>query len=177
MDSLSGREISTRRDEFQAVYHRAFAGAPHFETDADAMRFVESLRRHSEREAFRCYVAHDAERVVGFGYGYTSRPGQWWHDLIVGSGEGEVEWLDGAFELVTLAVDPDAQGQGIGGRIHDLLLNRLPHHAAALSVRSAEAPALHLYRGRGWKDIIAPFYYPGSNDPFIIMCHDLAQRC
>ena len=174
MDSVSGQEIATRLGEFHEVYRRAFAGAPHFETDADAERFVESLRRHSQREGFRCYVARDAERVVGFGYGYTSRPGQWWHDLIAGSDQGDMGWLDGAFELVTLAVDPSVQGQGIGGRLHDVLLNGLPHHAAALSVRSAEAPALHLYSGRGWKKIIAPFYYPGGNEPFIIMRHDLA---
>ena len=36
--------------------------------------------RHAARAGFRLARAYDGPRLVGFGYGYTGEPGQWWTD-------------------------------------------------------------------------------------------------
>lgn len=177
IEPVTGDDIPALQAHLRRVYAAAFAGPPHSETDADAARFLETLERHREREGFRCVVARAGDRLLGFGYGYTSRPGQWWHDLVAGvlrARDESADWLNGAFEVVTLAVHPDVQGRGIGGAVHDALLDDVSHSAAALSVRAAEAPALHLYRRRGWRPVIDPFYYPGGTDPFIIMQYEMS---
>jgi ribosomal protein S18 acetylase RimI-like enzyme len=163
------------RDALLDVYSAAFSQPPYSEAEADAARFLDSLVRHGEREGFRCVVARAAEHIVGFAYGYTSRAGQWWHDLIaqaLHAQDADAGWLDGAFELVTLAVHPEMQGHGIGGALHDAVLRDLPNRAAALSVRE-EAPALHLYRARGWQPVLTRFQYPGGTHPCTIMRREL----
>ena len=58
-------------------------------------------------------------------------------------------WLPGAFEVVTLAVRADRQGQGIGGALLDELLEGVER--GVLSVWEEAAPACSLYLGRGWQ--------------------------
>jgi GNAT superfamily N-acetyltransferase len=160
-------------DDIAAVYRAAFSAPPHEETEADARRFAEDvLPRHSERESFRCVVALDgSDRVIGFAYGYTGRPGQWWHDTVADAMglEKDAAWLAEPFEVVTLAVMPDRQGKGIGGKLHDALLHGLPHRRAVLSVLHGESPALSLYRGRGWVELLDDLVFPGGSKRMLVM--------
>src|SRR3954447_5289250 len=112
-------------DELVAVYASAFQPPPYRESDEDVARFAtDTLPRHAARDGFRLVESRDDDGVlVGFGYGYTSAPGQWWHDGVAGAlGEPVASWLPGAFEVVTLAVRGDRQGQGIGGSLLDELV-------------------------------------------------------
>jgi ribosomal protein S18 acetylase RimI-like enzyme len=115
-------------------------------------RFVtDSLPRHAAREGFRLVESRDQDgELVGFGYGYTSAPGQWWHDRVAEAlGEPVRSWLPGVFEVVTLAVRVDRQGQGIGGRLFDELTSGVER--GALSVWEEAPRAVSLYLGRGWQ--------------------------
>jgi ribosomal protein S18 acetylase RimI-like enzyme len=152
VELLDSPDIVALREPLTVVYRSAFQAAPYLETDADAERFASDvLPRHAAREGFRLIVAHGSDGdLVGFGYGYTSAPGQWWHDRVAGAlGEPVASWLPGAFEVVSLAVRGDRQGQGIGGRLLDELVEGVER--GVLSVWENAPLAVSLYVGRGWQ--------------------------
>ena len=82
---------------------------------------------------------------------------------------GQTTWLLDAFELTQMAVLPEFQGQGIGGRLHDLLLADLPYRHGLLSTLYGETDATGLYRERGWQILLEPFQFSGVNRPYRIM--------
>ena len=164
----------------RATYREVFRRTPYFETEESARLFAEYLPGYIEREAFRCCVAEDmttTRTVIGFAYGYSSLPGTWWYDNIAAALHGEqiAEWLRGAFEFAEFAVRPNWQGKGIGGRLHDCLLEDLPHRTAVLTTLDADIEAVHLYYSRGWKDLRRNFRGPGFDQPYRIMGKQLAQ--
>lgn len=174
VDEVGAAAVAAVRGELAAVYRAAFAPPLYQTSEEDTARFgVEILRRHAGRAGFRCCVAREApgEAVVGFAYGYTSAPGQWWHDLVARALGPDLaaRWLAGAFEFVELAVTPAARGRGLSGRLHDALLAGLPHRTAVLSTRDAETPAVHLYRGRGWTPLLTGYRFPGGEDPWLVL--------
>jgi len=164
-------------DGLADVYAEAFAAPPHREPPEAAVRFRESLARHAALPGFRAAAAWAAGAdLVGFGYGHTSLPGQWWHDRAAGAlaPEKAARWLDGPFVVVDLAVRPRSQRQGIGSRLHDLLLEHLPHAAAVLSARQDDAGAQRLYHGRGWQEIGRDIVFVPGGDPYVILARRLA---
>ena len=150
---VTGSEAIRLLPELVDVYRSAFTVPPYNEDEGAVARFRgEQLPRHAEREGFRCVVAREDEQTLGFAYGYTGRRGQWWTDYVAERVPQELadEWLDGHFEFVELAVDPDHHGRGLGGALHDALLAGLPHTRALLSTWRDEVPARRLYLTRGW---------------------------
>lgn len=136
------------RDRVMAVWATAF----------DPVRDVEDWRstiweRHRAREDYRLVTAESDGAVVGFAWGYTGRPGQFWSDFVLRTlGAAAAPWVGGHFEFVELAVEPGSQGRGIGGLLHDAMLEGLPHERALLGTTDdADAPAYRLYRSRGWQ--------------------------
>jgi hypothetical protein len=132
------------------------------------------------REGFRLAVVHDepAHNLLGFAYGYTARPGQWWYEQVAAALPPQAvdRWLSGAFELAELAVTPRAQRQGLGGRLHDTLLAGLSHRTAVLSTIALETVASGLYRKRGWIPLIDKLHFSGVDRPYCIMGLDLQAR-
>lgn len=164
-------------DGLADVYADAFAAPPHREPPEAGERFRESLARHAAYPGFRAVAAWAAGAdLVGFGYGHTSRPGQWWHDRVADAlpQDEAGRWLDEPFVVVDLAVRPRCRRQGIGGRLHDLLLEHLPHAAAVLSARQDDAGALRLYHGRGWQEIGRDLVFVPGGDPSVILARRLA---
>jgi GNAT superfamily N-acetyltransferase len=154
------------------VYREAFGASPYSEGEAEVARFAdEVLPRDAARAGFRCVVARDGGAVVGFAYGYTGAPGQWWHDWVVSLLDAAVaeEWMAGAFELVELAVRPAAQGRGTGGRLHDAVLAGLPHRTAVLSTQDEDTPARRLYLRRGWVPLRPAWRPAPSRPPLLFM--------
>jgi ribosomal protein S18 acetylase RimI-like enzyme len=137
------------------------------------------LERHASRDGFRFVAALMAggSGISGFGYGYVSQAGQWWHDQVVEQlDEGTIaEWFADAFEIVELAVRPDMQGYGIGGRLHDLLLRLAPQRTAVLSTLDADTRGFRLYHSRGWRVIRDGFHFRGVHEPYLIMGLRLAD--
>jgi len=174
---LAPESFVTARREIAEVYRRAFAEQQYPHPDHEVVRFRNVLSRHAERGGFRCKVARSGLEVLGVAYGYTGGRGQWWHDVVAAalpSEEAEL-WLGDCFELVELHLMPEAQGRGVGGRLHDELLSGLPHSTAALSTLDARTRALHLYEKRGWVPLLRNFAFPGGAKPFLIMGLDLTR--
>jgi ribosomal protein S18 acetylase RimI-like enzyme len=113
--------------------------------------------------------------LVGFGYGYHGRPGQWWHDIVAsGLGRGQSgRWLANAFELAELHVDPAHQGHGLGRALLTDVLARTDAAHAVLSTPDSETPARLLYRSFGFRDLRREFRFPGSPEAYAIMGIDL----
>ena len=125
-----------------------------FHEGADLTHWLDSpWGRHLARDGFRLATARDGRRLTGFAWGYTGGRGQHWSDLVADSLSQRVAdtWLGAHFELVELAVLEEFRRQGVGGRLHDVLLDGLPHQRALLSTTDDEDdPAVRLYRSRGW---------------------------
>ena len=114
---LDGDVAVRMTDALADVYAEAFATPPHHEPPGAADRFRDSLARHARLPGFRAAVAWArGADLVGFGYGHTSLPGQWWHDRAAAALPPEARtWLDEPFVIVVLAVRPRMRRQGIGG--------------------------------------------------------------
>jgi ribosomal protein S18 acetylase RimI-like enzyme len=175
---LCAQEIEAVEDQILDVYRRAFALPPYCMREADVRQFARALAYHASRRGFRCFVAREtadeepgAKRIVGFAYGYRGEPGQWWHDLVTrGLGrEAAKEWLSDVLEVTELAVLPTAQGKGIGGKLHDVLLQGATQRTAVLSTAEVETVAVKLYEKRGWITLLHNFYFPGYDIPYRIM--------
>jgi len=69
-------------------------------------------------------------------------------------------------------VRADFHRRGIGGRLHDELLEGIEASTAVLSTQTDNEPAIALYQGRGWR-VIVPYLDFGSGRPFLIMGLDL----
>ena len=143
--------------------------------EASRDRLHEILPRHAEREGFRFLGASAGGHLIGFAYGYRGARGQWWHDRVAAAlgEEGTRRWLSpGHFELTELHVRPETRRQGIGGMLHDSLLDGLDAPTSVLSTQTDNEPAIRLYEGRGW-NVVVPHIDFGSGRPFLIMARDL----
>jgi ribosomal protein S18 acetylase RimI-like enzyme len=135
------------------AYQSIFGDYPTFAAWRDAV-----WDKHRVRGGFRLARAYDGDALVGFAYGYTGRPGQWWTDHA-----GEVleqavaeAWLGGHFEVVSLGVVAQARRGGIGQRLMHLLTEGLNHDRLLLmTTADATDPARCLYASQGWR-VIGP---------------------
>jgi ribosomal protein S18 acetylase RimI-like enzyme len=178
--ALMDGDIAVRASaQLADVYRQAFAGPPHNEPPEAADRFLDSLARHAELPGFRAVAAWGpGADMVGFGYGHTSLPGQWWHDRIADALAPDLveRWLDVPFVLVVLAVRPRRRREGIGGRLHDLLLESTPHPTAVLSARRDDAGVQRLYHDRGWQEIGRGLAFVPGGDAHVILARRLAEH-
>ncbi len=126
---------------------------------------------HVDRHGFVAAAATDADRLVGFCYGYRGRPGEWWHDVVSAAlGRAQArEWLSDAFELAELHVDPDFQGGGIGRRLLDTVLAAAEGSTVVLSTHDRESVARVLYRSVGFVDLLRDFRFPGSHEVYAVL--------
>lgn len=168
VEAWTGAQLATRVAEAMHVYAVAMGYSPH----AGAQRGI-TTRWHSSHLGFACRAAIEADgTLVGFGYGYTTRPGQWWHDLVRRAISPAAEdWLDGAFELSELHVLPSYQGAGIGRRLLTDLCAEIGefHRAVLLSTPDRDTRAFHLYRDLGFVDLARNYLFPGDPRPFAVL--------
>ncbi|MDH5162563.1 GNAT family N-acetyltransferase [Heyndrickxia oleronia] len=126
----------------------------------------ERLIKHSNYKGFRGYVINSDEGdIIGFSYGYTSSPGQYYHDLI--SNElSQIEydkWLVDCFEFVELAVHPLYRNKGYGKLLINELLRGVKNRTVVLTTQSNNQSAHNLYQGLGWS-VINESFIPENND-------------
>lgn len=142
--SLGGPE-SVDLDELAPVYAGAFAAPPSSEPDASGL--LRRLPQHRQRSGFTLAVCRDEERVVGFGYGYTGSRGEVWTERVAEAlgPERAEQLLGGHFELVELAVLPEAQRRGIGGALLAGLLAGRSEPRALLQTHDGDTAAMRLY--------------------------------
>ena len=186
---LPATRVQAYYDQIVEVYRSAFTIPPYNDDLGDVLTFSGRLPYHARWQGFRCVVAFNQAEdtptgtpglepplpgspdVVGFAYGFTSRPENWWRELVTAEMNPLTaqEWMEDCFEFVELAVAPAYQGRRIGGQLHDALLAGVSHRTAVLSTLQAETNALHLYRKRGWVNLLENFKFPGIPLPFLIM--------
>ncbi|UOQ42861.1 GNAT family N-acetyltransferase [Halobacillus salinarum] len=155
MKNISYNSMSGTKD-VQAcaeLYCHVFIGDDF--TNKDFQISLENLHKHSIYEGFKGVKAvNENEDIIGFAYGYTSKPGQFYREKLI---EHLLEikhlWLNDCFEFVELAVHPGHTREGIGTKLQNHLLEGLPHHTAVLTVSVTNQPAFHLYRKRGWETL------------------------
>ena len=165
-----GDDLLRRLDDLIAVYGAAMGYRP----DLLATR-KGYIATHARRPGFRAVATlGDDGSLFGFGYGYTSVAGQWWHDQVSGAllPEARRMWLTDCFEVVELHVHPAAQGHGIGQRQLRALLTGAPQGTVLLSTPEADesrSRAWRLYRRFGFVDVLRDFYFPGDERMFAIL--------
>ncbi|RSD27879.1 GNAT family N-acetyltransferase [Mesobacillus subterraneus] len=132
----------------------------------------ERLVRHSGYEGFRGFAAlNDNGEIVGYSYGYTSLPGQFYHNLMAKEfAESEYDkWLKGCFEFVELAVHPAHRNQGLAKELINLLLDGVVHKTAVLTTQQTNHSAQKLYERLGWHVLKHSFYPSAEGEPYVIM--------
>ena len=153
---LDGPGAAAVSDQLVAVHRAAMGAAPFFETDVETGWFAEELAGEVEEAGYRCWVATEDDRVVGFAYGLPTPeiPADGWYGLVreaVGPAAAE-RWLAGQFAVVWLAVHPQWRGRGLGRRLLERLLAEAGTERAWLITHDLDTPARALYRSLGWHD-------------------------
>jgi ribosomal protein S18 acetylase RimI-like enzyme len=167
IEAWSGRQLAARVAEAMQIY----VVAMNYPSYTGAQRSA-SARTHTTNQGFACRAAIlDDGRLVGFSYGYTTRPGQWWHDLVRRAVSRDIaaQWLSDAFELSEMHVLPDYQGMGIGRRLLGSLAEGIPHRAMLLSTPDGDTKAFRLYRAMGFRDLARNYLFPGDSRPFAVL--------
>jgi GNAT superfamily N-acetyltransferase len=163
-------DLTRRLDDVITVYGQAMG----YPADLLATRrgYIAS---HVHRRDFRAVASLDARgTLLGFGYGYASEPGQWWHDQVRGALRRDDRriWLADCFEVVELHVRPPAQGHGLGAAQLRSLLGMSVAHTTLLSTPEADeatSRAWRLYRRFGFVDVVRNFRFPGDTRPFAVL--------
>ena len=152
------------------IYIRAMGYPPGFAAPRMAL-----ARNQLQLPGATAVGAFDRRRLVGFGYGYRSLPGQWWHDEVsvgLAARPDHDDWLRDAFELCELHVTPQRQGSGLGRRMLSSLLGRAPASTVLLSTPNpggSRTRAVALYESTGFDHLAPDHRFTGDPRRFTIM--------
>jgi GNAT superfamily N-acetyltransferase len=167
-------DLTRRLDDVVAVYGDAMGYRAEL---LEARRGY--IATHVRRPGFRAVATLTTEgHLAGFGYGYLSAPGQWWHDQVYGALDDEARktWFTDCFEVVELHVRPPAQGHGLGARQLGALLATAGGGTTLLSTPEADeltSRAWRLYRRFGFVDVLRDFRFPGDERAFAVLGREL----
>jgi ribosomal protein S18 acetylase RimI-like enzyme len=136
----------------------------------------EQILKHSSYKGFRGFVILSGEdKLIGFSYGYTSLPGQFYHELLAKEFNSEDYriWLQDCFEFVELAVHPTYRKQGFGKMLITKLLESVNHKTTILTTQSDNNSARSLYESLQWEVLKESFYPSDSKQIYVIMGKEL----
>ncbi|MEW9552470.1 GNAT family N-acetyltransferase [Nonomuraea sp. NPDC050783] len=158
LERLTGRETLARAGELVQVYRSAFAEPPWNEDGRGADAFAERLAVDVRRPGFVAVVAGEGGRPAGFGTAWrTESPfpcGRAYGRVRAALGDAVETLLVGALEVDELAVGPHARGQGLAGRILDLLCEGA--ETCWLLTSPQATGAVRLYERLGWRRMTGP---------------------
>ncbi len=167
IQAWDGARFVNGLDDAMSIYTRAMD----YPDYTGAQRGI-SARKHAHHRGFACRaaVAEDGA-LVGFGYGYRTAPGQWWHDLVrrALTVEDARTWLDDAFELSELHVLPELHGQGVGRSLLLELAAGVSESVMLLSTPDRDTRAFRLYQNTGFVDLARNYLFPGDSRPFAVL--------
>ena len=166
-EAWTPKQFTARIPDAMGIYTVAMNYAP----SAGVQRGM-AAAGHAKLASFACQAATlDSGELVGFGYGYASKPGQWWHELALRAIDPWLarEWMTDAFELSELHVLPAYQGRGLGRRLLVEMAARLPTATLVLSTPDADTRAFRLYRSLGFTDLARGHLFPGDSRPFAVL--------
>jgi ribosomal protein S18 acetylase RimI-like enzyme len=167
IEAWTPRQFEARMSDAMTIYAQAMNYAP----SAGVSRGLAAVS-HTRLGGFACRIAlTDAGEMVGFGYGYVSKPGQWWHELASRAIDRKLArfWMTDAFELSELHVLPAYQGNRIGRRLLLQLAEGLTNRTVVLSTPDADTRAFRMYRSLGFVDLARGHIFPGDSRPFAVL--------
>ena len=119
------------------------------------------------------------QRCVGIGFTFRGSPNTWWYRQVArglaldGHSRADIARILHAYaELSEIHVLPAAQGEGVGTKILNDLLQRTPQSTVMLSTPEVEGEAnaaWQLYRRAGFTDVLRNFKFPADPRPFGIL--------
>jgi ribosomal protein S18 acetylase RimI-like enzyme len=154
---LDGPAMAAVSDQLVAVYRAAMAAPPFSEGEVETGWFAQELAGELAEAGFRCWLARDGRRTVGFAYGFPTPdvPSDGWYGSLraaVGP-DADEHWLVGQFAVVWIAVHPDRRGRGLGRRLLERLLAGAGTQRAWLVTHDLDTPARALYRSLGFREL------------------------
>ncbi len=177
--AVSADDLIAMRAEIVETHGAVFAEPPTSEGPAEITAFDASLDRLVRKPGFRACTARDPNgALAGFAFGWEGGPGDRWWDTATSAVDAHVRrrWFGDCFELVELAVLRGSRRRGVGGALHDGLLEQTERPHAVLSTHAQAAPARAFYAAREWRVVLEPLRFPGHEAPFAIMARDLPTR-
>ncbi|NMH68421.1 GNAT family N-acetyltransferase [Bacillus sp. RO3] len=141
----------------------------------DPLGMEQQFKRHSTYPQFEGYLAIINEQVAGYIYGYSSRKGQYYHELLSRHLRSEREWMKNCMELVELGVHPGYRGRGIAKQLVTRLLHNRHEERVLLTTRKDNLEAIAFYHSQNFKTIKEGFF-PNVPDEYIIMGKPLINR-
>jgi GNAT superfamily N-acetyltransferase len=163
-------DLARRLDDVIEVYGDAMGYRP--EVLATRRGYIST---HLRRPGFRAVATLTTDgSLVGFGYGYHSEPGQWWHDQVSAAltPQARETWLSDCFEVVELHVRTAAHGHGLGTRQLRALLHMAEGATTLLSTPEGaeeDSRAWRLYRRFGFVDVVRNLAFPGDARKFAVL--------
>ncbi|TVR38941.1 MAG: GNAT family N-acetyltransferase [Nitriliruptor sp.] len=160
---------------FGRIYERAFTPPPLGHDPATATVFTQLYEQALEHpNVIVCVARHRDGGLAGLCYGYpwhwSERTDAWSQDLRSRLDDSAIAHLEGAFAVVTLGVDPDHQGHGVGSTLLQSTLDTSACSRAWLLTEQVDSPALRLYRAGGWTEL--GFGPPAGDRPTLVLTHD-----
>jgi ribosomal protein S18 acetylase RimI-like enzyme len=165
---LNAAEALANVAELRGVYLAVFSLPPYDEGPEIGDKFVGWISDESKLAGFSLVAAYDEDRLVGFAYGYTQPPGEWWRNTDQPAPE-QVKAAE-KFAVMEWAVLPDQRGKGIGRRLLDELLADRREPYATLTVNPA-AEARTIYEQWGWQYVAST--RPGNMPGMDVMVREL----
>ncbi len=142
-------------DDICAVYAGAYGQVPGEDSAKKVAAFRDRATKALGRHGYELVTAHTRGSLAGFAFGYALPSAtHWWDDL---SPEPSPEFLreDGTrtFVLAEIEVGKRWQGSGVGGSLHDEILNGRKEQRATLATGPGADAARAIYERWGWQKI------------------------
>jgi GNAT superfamily N-acetyltransferase len=151
---LDGTQAAAHADELQELHASVYADPPYGRTP-DASLFVGRFRVQRRQPGFVLAEARHGGFLVGYGCGMPLRPStSWWRELTTPLPDDVTAEHPGrTFALTDLLVRASWRRQGIGAKLHDLILAGRPEERATLTVLPAAIPAQNAFGQWGWRKV------------------------
>lgn len=111
-------------------------------------------------------------RVVGMGFGVAARPQDWWTRTVARRVGATHPALQDAWILTQLNVLRGWRSRGIGGRLHDEIIQTQPYPRLLLSTQVHNHAAQRFYQQRGWTYLHSGFAFFEGDIAYAIMRRD-----
>ncbi|UOQ95321.1 GNAT family N-acetyltransferase [Halobacillus shinanisalinarum] len=145
----------------------------------NAEKVLQTIIKHSTYEGFSgIKYVRESGKVLGFAYGYSSLPGQFYQGKLQLqlNAEERIQWLDNCFEFVELAVAPESRKRGIGRVLLDELLKTTSHATSILTTSTDNLPAIQFYKKNAWQVVKARAAVIPNLPPLVIMGKELTKE-
>ncbi|WP_166427599.1 GNAT family N-acetyltransferase [Nonomuraea mesophila] len=158
LERLTGEQARARAAEMMEIYGVAFGEPPWSEDGFGVADFARRLAADTERPGFAAVLAGQDGRPMGFGTAWPTRApfptGRAYDRVRAELGDETERRLVGALEIDELAVGPHARGQGLAGRILDLLCEGAERCWLLTSPQASAA--IRVYERLGWERLTGP---------------------